>query len=263
MSPAAAQPGRRLQRDDLARIHDVLRVERALDRAPWRRAPAAPCSASRYFILPCPTPCSPVQVPSMASARSTSRSLKRLGALDLVGIVHVDQQREVEIAVADMADDRRQQPALGDVALRLGDAFGQPRDRHADVGRRSCCAPGRSAKFDIAAWWRASHSRVRSSGSRGPVERPAAEFGRDLAEALGLLGDAGLGAVEFEEQHRRLRQAELGIDVDRPHLQRVEQFDARDRNAGLDGQDGGVAAGLDRRKRADCRRRSLPECRRA
>ena len=67
-------------------------------------------------------------------------------------------------------------------------------------------APGRSVKFDNAASWRACQSRVRSSGLRGPFERPAAELRGDLAEALGLLGDAGLGAVEFEEQHRRLRQ---------------------------------------------------------
>ena len=29
----------------------------------------APCSRSRYFFLPSPTPCSPVQVPPKASAR--------------------------------------------------------------------------------------------------------------------------------------------------------------------------------------------------
>ncbi len=103
----------------------------------------APCSARRYFILPWPTPCSPVQVPSMASARSTSRSIRILGALDLVGVVHVDQQRQMEIAVADMAEDRRDQIELGDVALRFGDAFGQPRDRHADVGGEQPARPGR------------------------------------------------------------------------------------------------------------------------
>ena len=40
----------------------------------------------------------------------------------------------VEIAVADMADDRRDQPVRRDVALGFGDAFGEPRERHADVG---------------------------------------------------------------------------------------------------------------------------------
>ena len=64
--------------------------------------------------------------------------MKALATVTSSGVVHVDQQRQVEIAVADMADDRRDQLALGDVALGLGDAFGEPRDRHADVGRRSC-----------------------------------------------------------------------------------------------------------------------------
>jgi hypothetical protein len=35
---------------------------------------SGPSSFSRYFILPCPTPCSPVQVPSISSARCTRRS---------------------------------------------------------------------------------------------------------------------------------------------------------------------------------------------
>ena len=35
----------------------------------------APCSVSRYFIFFCPTPCSPVQVPFIAIARATRRSM--------------------------------------------------------------------------------------------------------------------------------------------------------------------------------------------
>jgi hypothetical protein len=51
--------------------------------------------------------------------------------------------------------------------------------------------------------------------------------------------------VKFEKQHRRLRQRELRIGVAGPDLQRIEQLDAGDRNAGLDGEDRGLAAGLD------------------
>ena len=54
-------------------------------------------------------------------------------------------------------------------------------------------------------------SRVRSSGRVVQVEGAAAEFGGDLAETLRLLGNRRLGAVEFKEQHRRFRQAELGM----------------------------------------------------
>src|SRR5205085_12184915 len=53
------------------------------------------------------------------------------------------------------------------------------------------------------------------------------------------------------EQHRRLRQGELGIGIARLDLKRIEQLDPRHRDARLDGRDGGVAGGLDRRERTD------------
>ena len=58
-----------------------------------------------------------------------------LAARHLLRVVDVADQRAVEIAVADMADDRRQQIEPLQIVLGLGDAIGQPRDRHADVGR--------------------------------------------------------------------------------------------------------------------------------
>src|SRR5580704_12454539 len=85
--------------------------------------------------------------------------------------------------------------------------------------------------------------------ARRPVKRPAAELARDVAEALRLLGYSRRGAVELQEQHRRLGQLKLGMKIDRAHLERIKQFDARNGNAGLDGQDGRAAAGLDRGKR--------------
>ena len=176
--------------------------------------------------------------------------VQRLGAGDLVGVGHVERHGEVEIAVADMAHDRRDQPALGDVALGRGHAFGEPRDRHADVGREHAGAGPQRPARPIGVVTRLPELGALLGLGR-PVERAAAELGRDLAEPARLLGDAGVAAVEFDEQHRRLRQRELGIGVRRLHLQLVEQFDARHRDAGLDGQDGGVAGGLDRRERAD------------
>src|SRR5262249_61234642 len=44
-------------------------------------------------------------------------------ARDLLGIVHIDQDADMKIAVAHMADDRCQQFTLGDVPLRLRDSF--------------------------------------------------------------------------------------------------------------------------------------------
>ena len=131
--PLYVGPAPSPKRNDLAWVHDVVRVERLLDR-PHRGERRLAVLGRRYFILPWPTPCSPVQVPSMARARSTSRSQKRLGARDLVGVVQVDQQREVEVAVADMAEDRREQAGSPRCPLASRHAFGEPRDRHAHVG---------------------------------------------------------------------------------------------------------------------------------
>jgi hypothetical protein len=60
---------------------------------------------------------------------------------DLGGIVRVDQRLDVKVAVANVADDGSDQPHLLDVALRLGDALGEARDRHAHV-RRDRLRPG-------------------------------------------------------------------------------------------------------------------------
>ncbi len=48
------------------------------------------------------------------------------GPRDLGGIVDIHQHQRVEIAVSDMADDRRDQAYFGNVGFRLGDAFGKP-----------------------------------------------------------------------------------------------------------------------------------------
>ena len=47
---------------------------------------------------------------------------------------------DVEIAVADMADDWREEKGSCDVLLGFDDAFGQPRNWHADIGRPDLCA---------------------------------------------------------------------------------------------------------------------------
>jgi hypothetical protein len=68
-----------------------------------------------------------------------------LGTLELVRIVRVEQEEQVKVAVADMADERCQQPCLFDVGLGLDDALGQSRDRHADI-RRPAAAAGLQAR---------------------------------------------------------------------------------------------------------------------
>src|ERR1700719_202812 len=116
----------------------------------------------------------------------------------------------MEVAVADMADDRRQEPARCDVALGLDDAFGQPRYRHADIGGDNLRArPQRLARQ------RGVMASLPQTGAillaRRPVERSAAELARDVAEALRLLGYSRRGAVKLQKQHRRLGQRQLGM----------------------------------------------------
>ena len=85
-------------------------------------------------------PCSPVQVPSIASARMTRRSFRRSASASSAGIVAVDQKAQVEVAIADMPDQRRDEEAAFEVLLGLENALGQPGDRHAHVGRPDLAA---------------------------------------------------------------------------------------------------------------------------
>ena len=149
-----------------------------------------------------------------------------------------------------MPEDGCDQVELGDLTLGGVDAFGQPRDRHADVGGEGRRARPQMASGPITVVARLPEPAAVLRLGR-PVERPAAEVRDDVAEALRLLGNAGVAAVEFDEQRRHFRQRQFRISVDGLDLQRVEQFDARNRNAGLDRENGCLAGGIDRGKRAD------------
>ena len=157
-----------------------------------------------------------------------------LGARDLVGVVHVDQQRR-------RGNCRRRH---GRRSARSGrspsmsrlvsvDAFGKPRDRHADVGRERACAPGRSAarrpigvvarlpepRAVLGAWSpsRTARRRIRAaiSPKRSTCSATPASVPWNSRNSIGVSG-----------------KRELGIGVAGPHLQLVEQLDARHRNAG-------------------------------
>ena len=102
--------------------------------------------------------------------------MKALARATSAGVVHHHQNDAVEVAVARVADDRRDEPAPLDVALGLGDAFGKPRDRDADVGHDglraragTTCRPRRRRAAP-------RHRRLRSSGSRRPLEGAAPEL---------------------------------------------------------------------------------------
>ena len=100
---------------------------------------------------------------------------KIVHACNLGRIVEVDQHADMEIAVADMADDRAEQIALGDVALRFSHAFGEPRDRNADVARQRARAGAQGALRPIGVVPRLPQPGAVLGAGR-PVERAAAEF---------------------------------------------------------------------------------------
>src|SRR6478735_2950202 len=121
------------QRDDLPGIHDVLRIDRPLDRGHdgQRRGTVL---GHQIFHLPLPH-----SMLAGAGSIHCKRALhqpfgQRLRPLHFVRVVHVDQQRKMKITVADMAYDRCQNAAYFDIALRLRHAFGQPRDGNTNVG---------------------------------------------------------------------------------------------------------------------------------
>src|SRR3569623_827284 len=122
------------RRNDLAGVEDVVRIERGLHRT-HRLDGFRPQFGNKVFLL--------ALTNAMLTGAGAVHAVRPLGeamhdfvpAGQFVGIVDVAQHQAVEIAVADMADDRRDQLEVFDVLLRLGHAIGKARDRHADIGR--------------------------------------------------------------------------------------------------------------------------------
>ena len=96
-----------------------------------------------------------------------------------------------------------------------GDAFGKPRDRHADVGRQPLGARPQRQRRPIGVVPGLPQLRP-LLGDAGPQERPAAIFCGDLAEGFGLLGNAGVAAMEFDEQARALRDSRVSNSSSSP-----------------------------------------------
>ncbi len=183
---------------------------------------------------------------------------------ELGRIVHVDQQEDVEVPVPCVPDDRRHEPVRRGTVRRGPHRLGEPPDGHAGIG--------------------ADPLRAGTQGERGPVrvvprapqpdplvridrrgEARAAVAGRDPAHRLGLLGDRGGAAVELHQEKRRLGERQPGIGVHRPHLQRIQELDPRDRHAALDHlahRPRGLGDGRERARRAHYRLRDALEAQR-
>ena len=183
LRPCPDYCARLFQRDDLPRIHDVVRIERPLDRAHGaerRRRRARPRDISS-----CPAPPRARRCrcrPSRARARPAART-DSLAALDLVGIVHVDQQGQMKIAVADVAEDRRDQPARA-MSRWVAVTHSASREIGTQTSVANACGarPQRPAR-PIGVVARLPQPRAVLRLGR-PLERAAAELGGDLAETL-------------------------------------------------------------------------------
>ena len=137
----------------------------------------------------------------------------------------------MEVAVADVADDRRDQARGVEVGLGLGDALGEAADRHAGVGgearARPAAARGRRRRR------RGGRATARGARTRRPPRRSpgrrASRRSRSTSARLRL--DLGRAAVELEEQRRRDRLVQPGVAVDGVDLDVVEQLDPGDGDA--------------------------------
>ena len=215
-----------------------------------------PASSSRNPCLCRPMPCSPVQVPSSSSAWCTRCPFSRSAVSRFGGDGRIDQVGDLEVAVADMADDVIGQARRVGLGHRLRDAFGQPRDRHAGVGGHGAAAGLGLQRGEVGVVARGPQPGA-FLGRRGPLEVLAALLARRLLHQLRLFLDAALAAVELHQQHWRLAQRELVVLVDRSHRVGVEQLAARDRHAELDGLDRGAHCSRDVGEAAHRRRNRL------
>jgi hypothetical protein len=111
-------------------------------------------------------------------------------------------------------------------------------------------ALGRSARGPIRVVARAPKPGT-IFGLNSPIEPSAVELGGNVVEARRLFAHARCRSVEFEKEERRLGQFEPRVSVAGAGLNFIHQLDARDRNAGLDRCDHGIASSLDGRKRTD------------
>ena len=95
-----------------------------------------------------------------------------LGGPHLVRVIGIDEHTHMKIAVADMADDRRNELQPVEIGLGFHHAIGKPRDRHAGVGRKELdarpkAARPRNRRRGAPATTSAGPPRASRSGSRG------------------------------------------------------------------------------------------------
>ena len=109
-----------------------------------------------------------------------------LGQLALGRDCRVDQIGDVEVAVADVADDVVLHAGGFGLLRRLRHRLGEARDRHAGVGRDGAAARLHLQAGEVGAVARGPELRA-LLGRRRPLEAFAAVLARDLLHRRGLL----------------------------------------------------------------------------
>ena len=209
-----------------------------------------PCSAAMNLRLPEAHPVF-ARGGAFHGQRAGDEALAEgFAAFHLGRVRDIAEQLDVEVAVADMADDRAEDAVRRHVLLGRDHAFGKPRDRHADIGREGIFA-GHHGLGRIERVMARLPQPVAVLLPFRPGERPAPNSSAIARNSSDLLRGTGLGAVELHEQVRLLREVELRIGVAGADLQGIDELDAGDGDRRLDGEDGGVAGGLDRGKGND------------
>src|SRR5689334_12734089 len=124
-----------LSRYRLAWIQDIERVERALDGAHDVDCLAVLLHERIELVHAHAMLAGAGATHADRALRYARRKILRL--LALIGLVGVEQHDEMEIAVPDVSDDRRDESRARDITLRFHDAIGKAGNGHASV-RREC-----------------------------------------------------------------------------------------------------------------------------
>src|SRR5262245_54769773 len=146
-----------------------------------------------------------------------------------------------------MPEERSDQAALLDIFLSFDDALGETGDRHTyvcdhDLRVRAVRLVGPE---HIVAGLPEPGAVL---GFRAPFERTTAELQNHISKALGLLLDGSLATMELQKQCRLDGKIELGVRIADGDLLLIDQLNARQRYARLNGHDGRVAGGIDARE---------------
>jgi hypothetical protein len=198
--------GANLDPKDLSRVHDVIGVDRLLDRAHDAHRLAVFGDQELYLAT---ADAVLAGAGTVEGQRPTDQPLvEALRLRQFSRVVWVEDDHQVEVTVTDMADNRRWQEGGGDIPLRRDNAFGQPRNRYTDIGCQNL--PTRAQRpvgiNDVMPCPPQLAALLRLGR---PGEICAAMGERDFLNHLRLLRHADLRAVEFEPQRWCDRQVEF------------------------------------------------------